>query len=74
MALVTGICVENDAISSAVISQARLLLTMPEIESVDIFSQHFDADLDLGSHTLTTSWDLIRHPVFATALETKGLP
>ncbi|MGZ4765270.1 MAG: glycosyltransferase family 4 protein [Ilumatobacteraceae bacterium] len=67
MALVTGICVENDAISSAVISQARLLLTMPEIESVDIFSQHFDADLDLGSHTLTTSWDLIRHPVFATA-------
>lgn len=67
VALVTGICVANDAISSAVISQARLLLSMPEIESVDIFSQHFDRDLDIPTHTVHTSWSLLRHPVFTAA-------
>jgi glycosyltransferase involved in cell wall biosynthesis len=40
---------------------------MPEIESVDIFSQHFDRDLDIPTHEVHTSWSLLRHPVFAAA-------
>jgi glycosyltransferase involved in cell wall biosynthesis len=67
IALVTGICVDNDAISAAVLSQARLLLTMPQIESVDIFSQHFDRDHDISTHEVHTSWNLLKHPVFAAA-------
>jgi len=67
VALVTGICVANDAISSAVVSQAHTLLNMPEIESVDVFAQHFDRDLDIATHAVHNSWDLIKHPVFANA-------
>lgn len=67
IALVAGICVANDAISSAVVSQARSLLTMPEIESVHIFSQYFDRDLDVPLHPVHTSWQLLRHPDFAAA-------
>jgi len=67
VAVVTGICVINDAISSAAISQAESLLTMPEIESVDVFAQHFDRDLDISTHEVHSSWDLVRNPVFASA-------
>src|SRR3954463_7320408 len=67
IALVSGICVNNDAISSAVISQAHSLLKMSEIESVHIFSQHIDRDLDVPADAIHTSWQLLRHPDFAAA-------
>jgi glycosyltransferase involved in cell wall biosynthesis len=65
IALISGICVANDAISSAVVSQARSLLSMPEVESVHIFSQHFDRELDIPTHPVHNSWQLLRHPDFA---------
>lgn len=67
VAIVTGVCVEGDAISASVVSQARLLLQFPEIESVDVFSQHIERDVGTSAHQVDNPWKLLNHPSFASA-------
>ncbi len=64
LAIVTGICVERDAISAAVVSQAAMAMEMPGVESVEIFAQHIDRPLPCAGHRLDDPWQLLCHPQF----------
>lgn len=64
IALICGIYVPHDAISAAVEQQARLLLTMPEVESVTIFSQFVARPAPCEAITVATSGELLNQHVF----------
>ena len=65
IAIVSGVVVNHDAISAAVASQARLLESLPGVESVVVFAQHFDRPLSCDSCLAHESWGLINNPAFA---------
>ncbi len=67
IAIVSGICVEHDAISAAVASQAALLHETRGVERVDVFALHVDRALPCPVHTVGDSWQLLRHPAFQQA-------
>jgi glycosyltransferase involved in cell wall biosynthesis len=67
IAIVSGICVANDAISAAVASQAESLLQIAGVERVDVFTQLCDRPLPTPVHTVHTSWELWCHDDFRDA-------
>ena len=67
VAVVTGICVPDDAISAAVASQAEMLHDLPGVERVDVFAQMCTRRLRCDSHTVGSSWELLCHERFRTA-------
>ncbi len=67
LAIVTGICVERDAISAAVVEQAATVLEIEGIDSVDVFAQHFGRPLSCPSHTVHDPWELLTHEAFGRA-------
>lgn len=64
IAVVAGVVVPSDAISAAVESQARLLATLPGVQSVEVFAQHVSRPLSCPHHIVRNSWELLRHPAF----------
>ena len=67
MAVVSGICVEHDAISAAAASQALEVTRHPRVERVDLFAGAIDRPVDVASHTVEDPWQLLRHPRFREA-------
>ena len=67
IALVSGIVVDNDAISNSVVWQANTLPGLPEVTEVDVFSQYFNHQNLGGGHVVSSIWELVRHPRFAAA-------
>ena len=64
IAIVTGICVGEDAISAAVETQASMLADLDGIESVDVFAQMCTRNLRCDPHTVSSSWELLCHESF----------
>jgi len=67
LAIVTGICVEHDAISAAVVEQAEMASSIPGVETVDVFTQHLDRKVGCGVHLAGNPWELLTHEVFGRA-------
>lgn len=67
IAIVSGICVADDAISAAVASQATMLHGLDGIDSVDVFAQMCDRALPCDAHTVASSWELLCHERFQQA-------
>ena len=63
--IVAGIVVANDAISAAVVGQARIVAPMPEVESVTIFAQHIGRDVPCDGRVVRDPWTLAKDPDFA---------
>src|SRR4051812_9603165 len=64
VAIVSGICVADDAISTAMVAQATLCMMLPEVDEVAIFAQHVDRRVGVQTFTVSSSWELVRHPWF----------
>jgi glycosyltransferase involved in cell wall biosynthesis len=67
VAVVSGICVEGDAISAAMGSQAALLAELDGVVDVAVFALHIDRDLTCPSFEVDSSWALVTHPWFRDA-------
>jgi glycosyltransferase involved in cell wall biosynthesis len=68
VAIVSGICVLHDAISNAVVDQASLLSSLPEVESVTVFTQWSDRQITANNVVLLGDpWSLVRHSDVAEA-------
>ncbi|HUP72446.1 MAG TPA: glycosyltransferase [Acidimicrobiales bacterium] len=59
VALVTGICVPHDAISSAVVTQAEILSAQPSITEVIVVSQFNGCVLPCASYEISDPWQLV---------------
>ena len=67
VALICGIYVRHDAISSIVEEHAQLLQSLPEVDSVTIFSQGLTKEASCETILVGTSGELLSHPAFAAA-------
>jgi len=67
LAIVTGICVEHDAISTAVVGQAEMASSLPEVDAVDVFTQHLDRKVGCDVHLAGNPWELLTHEAFGRA-------
>jgi glycosyltransferase involved in cell wall biosynthesis len=67
IAIVAGVVVENDAISTAVAAQAAVLQEFAGVDSVAVYSAHVNRSLDCESHQVAGPWHLRRHPSFENA-------
>ena len=64
IAIVGGVVIAHDAISAAVLGQARLLESHPEVERVDIFAQSLGGIDRPNGHVVGDPWSLVVHPRF----------
>jgi glycosyltransferase involved in cell wall biosynthesis len=62
--VVVGICVEQDAISSAACAQAAVLLETPGVTSVDLFTTHLRRPTKCMAHEVAGPWQLLSDPAF----------
>ncbi len=67
IALVAGVVVDHDAISSSVVRQAQLLAAVEGVESVTIYTQGLGRDVPVPSHVVGDPWSLVRHRQFRDA-------
>ena len=67
VAIVSGICVRNDAISTCVVDQLSVLREAPRVTDVALFTEAIDRQLDVPVHVVTDAWSLLVHPAFAAA-------
>lgn len=67
IAVVSGICVERDAISTAAAAQCRALASLSSVDRVDLFSGVIDRKVDVDGHLVTDGWQLAQHPRFVAA-------
>jgi glycosyltransferase involved in cell wall biosynthesis len=64
VAVVVGVVVRHDAISSAALEQIAILQSLPEVEEVVLFTQGLQAQPLCNSYLLGSPWELLRHPAF----------
>lgn len=67
VAVVTGICVERDAISAAAVDRALALTEMAGVDDVTLIAQHHDRACDVRTVTVDGSWSLARSAAIAGA-------
>ncbi|MEO6571590.1 MAG: glycosyltransferase [Ilumatobacteraceae bacterium] len=67
IAIVCGICIRFDAISSAVASQAAILAELDDVDDVVIVAQYHDRPCASRQVTVTDPWQLVRHPDIVAA-------
>jgi glycosyltransferase involved in cell wall biosynthesis len=67
VAIVSGICVERDAISAAAASRAELLAAMPGISDVVLVSQYHTRRVQVEQLVATNSWEFLRSPAVSSA-------
>jgi glycosyltransferase involved in cell wall biosynthesis len=65
--IVSGICVERDAISAAAAGRAELLAAVPGVDDVVLVSQYHSRRVAVEQVTATNSWEFLRSPVVAAA-------
>ena len=65
--VVGGVCVQSDAISAALLSQATILAEQPGVDSVSVATQACDRSTALDVNIVTDSWSLLRSPAVADA-------
>ena len=65
--VVGGVCVQSDAISAALLSQATILAEQPGVDSVSVATQACDRSTALDVNIVTDSWSLLRSPTVADA-------
>jgi glycosyltransferase involved in cell wall biosynthesis len=58
--VVTGICVERDAISGAAAGQAEMIASLPGVDDVTLIAQLIDRPLAVRGVSAGSSWDLMR--------------
>ncbi|MGD9798049.1 MAG: glycosyltransferase family 4 protein [Acidimicrobiia bacterium] len=64
VAVVTGVIVPHDAISDAVVRQARLVMDVPGVDEVVVFSQAIGTELPSPGRIVPDGWSLLRDPDF----------
>jgi glycosyltransferase involved in cell wall biosynthesis len=64
VAVVVGVVVRHDAISSAALEQIATLQSLPEVEEVVLFTQGLEPQPLCNSYVLGSPWELLRHPAF----------
>jgi glycosyltransferase involved in cell wall biosynthesis len=62
VSVVTGICVDRDAISAAAIDQARAIASLEGVDDVVLIAQYHGRSCSLATLTITDSWSLTRSP------------
>ena len=67
VAVVSGICVRSDAISTCVVDQLDVLREASEVTDVALFTEAIDRQLDVPVHVVRDGWSLLVHPAFAAA-------
>jgi glycosyltransferase involved in cell wall biosynthesis len=67
VAVVVGVAVQHDAISSAAIQQASMLTGLPGVDEVVLFTQWIGRDAPSTTHVLGDPWALATHPDFRDA-------
>jgi glycosyltransferase involved in cell wall biosynthesis len=65
--IVGGLCVESDAISAALLSQAEMIDGFAESDNVSIVTQFCNRSTDLDVFIVGDSWSFLRLPVVAQA-------
>jgi glycosyltransferase involved in cell wall biosynthesis len=67
--IVSGICVASDAISNAVVEQARILRGLERVDSVAVVTQYCDraTAMEVEVHCVWDAWSLLRLPVVQQA-------
>jgi glycosyltransferase involved in cell wall biosynthesis len=66
IAVVAGVVVPYDAISSAVVEQISALRSLPEVEAIHLFTQSLRRGEGCPADVIGDPWQLVRHPVFRT--------
>jgi glycosyltransferase involved in cell wall biosynthesis len=64
IAVVVGVAVPHDAISSAAIQQVAALRSLPEVAEVRLFTQGLHRDPGCEAFVIGNPWELLRHPAF----------
>jgi glycosyltransferase involved in cell wall biosynthesis len=64
VAVVVGVSVMHDAISSAAVEQVSALQETPEVHDVRLFTQWLERDPGCPSQAIANPWELLRHPEF----------
>jgi glycosyltransferase involved in cell wall biosynthesis len=64
VAVVVGVAVTHDAISSAAIGQVATLQASPDVDEVHLFTQGIDRESGCPVHLLGSPWELLRHDEF----------
>jgi len=67
VAVITGLCIHNDAISAAVADQVRMLDTFPSVDRVVLFGEHIQRTLPCPTYEVRTPGELLDHREFASA-------
>jgi glycosyltransferase involved in cell wall biosynthesis len=60
--VVGGVCVQSDAISAALLSQATILAGLPGVDHVSVATQACDRSTALDVNIVADSWSLVRLP------------
>ncbi len=63
----SGICVERDAISNAMVEQARILRTIADVDDLCLVAQHVDRACEFDRFIAPDSWAFLRCPAVADA-------
>lgn len=64
VAVVAGVVVRHDAISSAVAEQIDALRSLPGVSGVRLFTHGLDREIGCDGFVLGNPWELVRHPEF----------
>ena len=64
VAVVVGVAVPHDAISSAALEQVAALQSLPEVDEVVLFTQWLDREPGCTSHDTGNPWELVHLPAF----------
>lgn len=64
VAVVVGVVVPHDAISSAATEQVVALQALPEVDEVCVFTQGMECEPQSPTFLLGDPWELLRHPEF----------
>jgi len=67
VAIVSGICIERDAISAAAVEPADSAQRHQRDHRVDLFAGAMDRPVGVPHHVVPDAWQLVRHPAFRAA-------
>jgi glycosyltransferase involved in cell wall biosynthesis len=66
VAVVVGVAVRHDAISSAAVEQVAAIRSLPGVSEVRLFTQGLDREPGCPAHVLGNPWEMLRHQDFRT--------
>ena len=64
VAVVVGVAVPQDAISSSAVEHLGVLRSLPEVDEVHLFTQQLEREPGGPAHVIRDPWRLVRHDAF----------